>query len=169
MSGEAVAEHQLMTLLEAARWAPSSYNEQPWRICYARRGSAHFDQFMSFLVEANRAWCKGAGALLVVMSKRTFSRNGKPNPVHTFDAGAAWENLALQGAAMGLVCHGMAGFENDKTRAALGVPDDFEIHAMIAIGRPGPVEDLPADLRAAEQPSPRKPIAEWAFDGRFRG
>lgn len=168
MSGEPIAEHQLMTLLEAARWAPSSYNEQPWRVCYARRGGAHFDEFMSFLVEANQAWCKGAGALIVMTSKKTFSRNGKPNVVHTFDAGAAWENLALQGAAMGLVCHAMAGFDASKARAGLGVPEDFDLHAMIAVGKPGRIEDLPADMREGEKPSPRKPIAEWAFDGRFK-
>lgn len=169
MSGEAIADHQLMTLLEAARWAPSSYNEQPWRFCYAKRGTQHFDAYLSFLMEANQVWCKSAAALFVLLSKKTFTRNGKPNSVSVFDAGSAWENLALQAAAMGLVAHGMAGFDGAKARAGLGVPDDFEVCAMIAVGKPGRVEDLPADYRGIEQPSPRKPIAEWAFEGKFKG
>lgn len=169
MSGEAIAEHQLMTLLEAARWAPSSYNEQPWRFCYAKRGTAHFDVFLSFLMEANQVWCGRAAALMVLASKKTFTRGGKPNSVNLFDAGSAWENLALQAAAMGLVSHGMAGFDGTKARAALGVPEDYDIPAMIAVGRPGRIEDLPADYQKIEQPSPRKPIAEWAFEGKFKG
>ncbi|MBL8744944.1 MAG: nitroreductase family protein [Phycisphaerae bacterium] len=169
MSGDPIAEHQLLTLLEAARWAPSSYNEQPWRFCYGKRGTPNFDLFMSFLMEANQVWCKGAAVLLVLMSKKTFSRNGKPNSVHTFDAGAAWENLALQASAMGLVAHGMAGFDPSKACSALGVPDDFELHAMIAVGKPGRIDDLPSELREMEKPSPRHPIAQWAFEGKFRG
>lgn len=169
MSGEPIADHQLMTLLEAARWAPSSYNEQPWRFMYAKRGTPHFDTFMSFLMEANQAWCKSAAALLVIASKKTFTHNGKPNVVSVFDAGSAWENLALQAAAMGLVTHGMAGFDGGKARAALGVPDDFDIIAMVAIGKPAPPETLPENFRAGEKPSPRKPIGEWAFEGKFKG
>lgn len=169
MSGEAVSDHQLMCLLEAARWAPSSYNEQPWRFMYARRDTEHFERFLSFLVEANRAWCVRAAVLFVVASRATFSRNNRPNTVHAFDAGSAWENLALQAAAMGLVAHGMAGFDRDKARAGLGVPAEFEIQAMIAVGRPGCVEDLPETLREGEKPSGRRPIAEWAFEGRFGG
>jgi nitroreductase len=168
MSGEPIADHQLFTLLEAARWAPSSYNEQPWRFVYGKRGTPHFATLLGTLVEANQAWAKQAAVLFILASKRTFSRNGKPNAVHTFDAGAAWENLALQAAAMGLVAHGMAGFDAAKARAALAVPEDFELHAAVAVGKPGRIEDLPADYRADEQPSLRKPIAEWAFEGRFK-
>lgn len=168
MSGEPLADHQILTLLEAARWAPSGYNEQPWRFCYAKRGTAHFDTFLGFLVEANRAWCASAAALFVLCSRKTFTRNGKPNVSHLFDAGAAWENLALQATAMGLVAHGMAGFDPAKARAGLNVPDDFDIPAMIAVGKPGRAEDLPEALRAMEQPSPRKPVGEWASEGMFR-
>lgn len=169
MSGQAVDQKQLMSLFEAARWAPSSYNEQPWRFLYAKRDSAHWPMFFGFLVEANQAWCKGAGVLMVILSKKTFARNAKPNSVHTFDAGSAWENLALQGSRMGLVVHGMAGFDKDKARAGLGVPPDFEVEAMVAVGRPGRTEDLPEAMRAGEVPSGRKPVGEIAFEGKFPG
>lgn len=168
MSGEALADHQLMTLLEAARWAASSYNEQPWRFCYAKRGTPHFDAYLALLMEANQVWCKNAAALLLIATKKTFTHNGKPNAVCVFDAGSAWTSLALQAAAMGLVAHGMAGFDGARARVALGVPDDFEICAMVAVGKPGRTEDLPENLRAMEKPSPRKPIAEWAFEGKFK-
>lgn len=168
MSGEPIAEHQVLTLLEAARWAPSSYNEQPWRFLYARRDTPHFASFFGVLMEANQVWCKNAAALFVVASKKTFTKNGQPNGVNQFDAGSAWQNLALQAAAMGLVAHAMAGFDRDKARAALKIPDDFDIPAMIAVGKPGGLETIPESYRGMEQPSPRKPISEWAFEGPFK-
>jgi nitroreductase len=104
---------------------------------------------------------------MVVLSHKVFARNGKPNPVHTFDAGAAFENLALQGAAMGLVVHGMAGFDRGRARATLGVPEDYDVEAMVAVGRPGDPDELPPELRAREVPSGRRPIAEIAGEGPF--
>ena len=157
----------LASLFEAARWAPSTYNEQEWRFLYARRDSAHWQAFFDLLMEGNQAWCHRAAVLVVVLSHKVFARNGKPNPVHTFDSGAAFENLALQGAAMGLVVHGMAGFHRDRARAALKVPDDYDVEAMIAIGRPGKLDDLPAQLRELETPSGRKKVAEIAREGPF--
>jgi nitroreductase len=167
MSGEALSEKELLTLFEAARWAPSTYNEQEWRFLYARREGEHWQTFFELLMEANQAWCHKAGVLVVVLSHRVFQRNGKPNPVHTFDSGAAFENLALQGSAMGLVVHGMAGFDRDKARAALRVPDDYDVEAMIALGRPGDPDELPPPLREREQPSGRKPVREIAAEGPF--
>lgn len=168
MSGDPVPREELRRLFEAARWAPSAYNEQPWRFLYAPRGSAAWGAFFDALVDANRAWCANAAALIVVLSKKTFSHNGRPNGTHVFDSGAAWASLALQGAAMGLVVHGMAGFDAAKIRASLKVPDDFEVCAMAAVGRPGDIESLPEPLRARELPSPRKPIDEFVFEGTFR-
>jgi nitroreductase len=167
MTGEAISDAELNSLFEAARWAPSTYNEQEWRYAYARRDGAHFAKFMGFLMEANQVWCKNAAVLLVVLSHKVFERNGKPNPVHTFDAGASFQNFALQGSAMGLVVHGMAGFDRDKVRAALHVPDDYAVEAMIAVGRPGDPDALPAELREREVPSDRKPVAEIAREGGF--
>lgn len=167
MSGEPLEQAELNRLFEAARWAPSTYNEQEWRFLYARREGRHWATFLDLLVEANRAWCGNAAVLVVVLSHKVFTRNGKPNPVHTFDAGAAFENLALQGSRMGLVVHGMAGFDYDKVRSALNVPDDYSVEAMIAIGRPGDPNALSPELREREKPSDRKPIAEIAREGPF--
>src|ERR671918_715414 len=94
MTGEPLTEQELLTLFEAARWAPSTYNEQEWRFLYARTGSPHWPIFLGLLMEANQVWCRNAGVLVVVVSHQVFERNRKPNPVHTFDSGAAFENLA---------------------------------------------------------------------------
>ena len=167
MSGEPLTEPELLTLFEAARWAPSTYNEQEWRFLYARRDTPHWDTFFNLLVAQNQAWCGTAAVLGVVLSHQVFERNGKPNPVHTFDSGLAYQNLALQGAAMGLVVHGMAGFDNAKARKELSVPDDYTVEAMFAAGRPGNPADLPPELREREEPSGRKPVRDIIREGPF--
>ena len=167
MSGAPVSADDLATVFEAARWAPSTYNEQEWRFLYAHREGAHWQTFFDLLVEGNQAWCHRAGVLVVVVSHTVFARNGKPNRVHTFDAGAAWENLALQGCSMGLVVHGMMGFDYDRAKTALRVPDDYAVEAMIAIGHPGDPNDLPEALRKIETPSQRKPVEEISREGTF--
>jgi nitroreductase len=167
MSGETLTEIERNTLFEAARWAPSTYNEQEWRFLYANRDTPHWPTFFGLLMEANQAWCHRAAVLVVVLSHKVFMRNNSPNPVHTFDSGAAFENLALQGSLLGLVVHGMAGFDRDKARKELDVPDDYDVEAMIAIGRPGNPDELPPVLREREAPSGRKPIAEIAREGSF--
>jgi nitroreductase len=167
MSGDALEQSELMRLFEAARWAPSTYNEQEWRFLFAHRDSDAWPIFFDLLMEANQTWCARASALIVVLSRKIFQRNGKPNPVHTFDSGAAFENLALQGAAMGLVVHGMAGFNRNKTRTLLDVPDEYEVEAMVAVGKPGNSEDLPEELRQRERPSGRHPVSKLICEGKF--
>jgi nitroreductase len=167
MSGEPLREGELMSLFEAARWAPSTYNEQEWRFLYARRETAQWPTFFDLLVEGNQAWCDRAAMLGVVLSHKVFTRNGKPNPVHTFDAGLAYENLALQGAAMGLVVHGMQGFDFERARRDLNVPDDYSVDAMFAVGRPGDPANLPDKMRDMEKPSGRKPVEEFICEGKF--
>ncbi|MBW7904211.1 MAG: nitroreductase family protein [Phycisphaerae bacterium] len=167
MNGQPVRQEELNRLFEAARWAPSTYNEQEWRFLYAHRAGPHWPTFMSLLAEANQAWCRNAGVLIVVLSCKVFSRNGNPNPVHTFDAGLASMSLMLQGSHMGLVTHGMAGFDRDKARQALNVPDNYAVEAMIAIGRPGDPDLLPPGMREIEKPSGRKPIGEISREGAF--
>jgi len=167
MSGEAISDQELLTLFEAARWAPSSYNAQPWRFLYARRGTEHWDRFFNLMVPFNQGWTQHAAVLMVVVSRKVFEQNGKPSPTHSLDAGAAWQNLALQGSRMGLVVHGMQGFDYEQARTVLHVPEEFQVEAMIAVGRPGQLEDLPEELRKREQPSDRKPIAEIALEGGF--
>jgi nitroreductase len=166
MSGEPVDEADLFSLFEAARWAPSAMNAQPWRFLYARAGTAHFAGFLGLLVEANRVWCARAGALIVVLSKRIDDR-GQPAPTHMFDAGAAWLSLALQGVRNGLVVHGMAGFDHGRARTELAIPDELDIACMVAVGKPGPVELLPDKLRAREAPSPRRSVADSVHEGAF--
>jgi len=167
MTGEKVPQGELMRLFEAARWAASTYNEQEWRYLYAHRDSPQWATHFGLLVEANQAWCKNAGVLIVVLSKKTFTKNGKPNPVHTFDAGLSTANLMLQGAAMGLVVHGMAGFDRDKARKDLKVPDDYDVEAMIAVGNHGDPAALPEPMRAGEQPTGRKKVEEFTREGAF--
>jgi nitroreductase len=166
MSGQAVSETEIMRLFEAARWAPSSGNSQPWRFVYGLAGTPHFDRLFDLLVEANRSWCVRAGALVVALSKAKLD-NGNPLRTHSYDTGAAWMSLALEGQSLGLVVHGMAGFNYDRARADLGVPDDYSVEAMIAVGHPGTIDDLSEKDRAREKPSPRRPLQESVFEGRF--
>ncbi len=169
MSGESIAVGELMSLFEAAHWAPSSYNGQPWRFLLAHRDTQFFPVFLGLLVEANQAWCKNASALVVVVSRKNFEHNGKPAITHSYDTGAAAQNLTLQGWIQGLVVHSMQGFDYDKARSDLHVPDDHSVEAMIAIGRPGDPGQLPEALAGRETPSPRKPISDVVFEGPFPG
>ncbi|MFL6282618.1 MAG: nitroreductase family protein [Pyrinomonadaceae bacterium] len=167
MSGEPVTEKELFTLFEAARWAPSSFNNQPWRILYARRDTEHWPTFLGLLVEANRAWAKDGAALLLFVSKETFDHNDKPYPTHSFDTGAAWENLALQATLGGLVTHGMQGFDYERARMELNIPEGFRVEAMAVVGRPGDPATLPEKMRERETPSGRKPLSEITREGPF--
>ena len=168
MSGEEISEAELMSLFEAAKWAPSSFNNQPWRFLYTRRNSENWGLFFDLLAEFNQAWAKNASALIVIISRKTFDHNGKPSRTHSFDTGAAWQNLALQGALKGLAVHGMQGFDYDKAREVLNVSDDYAVEAMVAVGMPGKVEELPEKLREREFPSTRKRLAEIVFGGKLR-
>ncbi len=167
MSGEPLTEAELLTIFEAARWAPSTYNEQEWRFLYARRETPQWPLLFDLLMEANQAWCKNAAVLVVALARKTFARNGKPNPVHIFDVGSAWENAALQATAMGLAAHGMAGFDFEKARTALKVPEQYAVAAMFALGRPGDPAALPDQIRAMEAPSGRRPVRESICEGAF--
>ena len=170
-TGEAMPQSVLFTLFEAARWAPSSYNSQPWRFLYATRDSAHWDKFLGLLIEFNQSWAKTASALVFVISETTMVMPGKdarvPSHSHSFDAGAAWAYLALQASMLGWCAHGMVGLDFDRARSTLHVPEDCRIEAAVAIGKQGPKTMLPEMLQAREFPSPRKPVAEIALEGGF--
>ena len=168
MSGEEISREELMRLFEAARWAPSSFNTQQWRALYALRGAAHWQTFYDLLVDANKAWAKNAAALVVFISRKTFDHNDEPSVTHSYDCGAAWENFALQGFHQGLVVHGMQGFDYDRARKELKIPDEFQIEAMAAVGKPGPKEVLPEKLQARESPNDRRKVSESVFEGPFR-
>ena len=168
MSGEPLTEKELMPLFEAARWAPSSFNGQPWRFLYARRDTKHWETFFNLLGDWNRQWCKNAAALIVVISRKNFEHNGKPSRTHEFDTGAAWENFALEGTRRGLVVYGMEGFSYDRVRKDLSVPDAYDIECMVAVGRQGRKEDLPPEMQKSEVMSDRKPVKEFVTEGPFK-
>ena len=166
-SAEPISQKELNFLFEAARWAPSSYNNQPWRFLYTRPDMYIWPTFVDLMVPANQVWASKAQVLVVVLSKKTFDHDGSFDRTHAFSTGAAVENMALQAACMGIVVHGMAGFDYDKARSELNVPDDYEVIAMLAIGKIGNKEDLPEHLQTWEQPSDRKSIDEIAWTGMF--
>lgn len=168
---EAIPEPELLRFFEAARWAPSAYNAQPWHFIYARRGTERWPVFLEILNEWNRGWAQHAAALIIVASKASFDQPGKgetPLPTHSFDAGAAWSNFALQALLAGWHTHGMAGFDRDKARSLLGLPADYAADAAIAIGRIGDKAVLPEGLRSREVPSGRKPLSSIVSEGTFR-
>ena len=170
-SDQTISEAELSTFFEAARWAPSAYNSQPWRFLYALRGQPAFEAFLAPLIEFNQGWAKHAAALVYLLSKREFTPPGNTEAqfsrTHSFDAGAAWANFANQAAISGWFAHGMSGFDVDKARAALNVPDGFNVEIAIAVGRKGDGAQLAPALLQREQPSPRVPASDFAAAGLF--
>lgn len=146
-----VAAADLRLLLDAARWAASSYNEQPWRFLVATKSNpAAFQKILSTLIEFNQAWAKWAPVLMLTVAKKTFSHNGHPNLHAAHDVGLAMGNLITQATALDLYVHQMAGFDLEKARTLFQIPDDFEPVAAAAIGYLGRIEDLPAQYRERE-------------------
>jgi nitroreductase len=170
MTGEQLSYEELMSLFEAARWAPSSANAQPWRFIYATRNTEEWNNLFNLLVDFNKIWAKNAAVLIVVVSKKEFEYNGRviASVTHQFDTGAAWENLALEATSRGLVAHGMAGFDYTRARKDLDIPDSFDVIAMIAIGKRDRKDKLPSGLQERETPSPRKPLEQMIMKGRFK-
>jgi len=165
----AVAESDLRTVLDAARWAPSSFNEQPWRFIIATK-SAQSDhkRILHLLVPGNQEWAKNAPVLIITATKRTFSHDGRPNFHALHDAGAAWAFLALQATALGMYAHGMAGFDRERARKELGVPDDYEVATAIALGYLGTPDALSEKTRTRELAKrERKPLSELVFEGHW--
>ena len=164
-------EETLLSFFEAARWAPSAYNSQPWRFLYARRDTPNWERFLGLLNEFNRGWAQHASALVVIISKTTFTPPGKteeaPALWHEFDTGSAWAHLALQASISGWHTHGMAGFDKELARTELKVPEGYEIHAAVVIGKLGDKSSLPEYLQGREAPSPRQPVSAIAAEGDF--
>jgi nitroreductase len=167
MSGEPISDEELFPLFEAARWAPSSSNLQPWRFIYAKRDTPNWNKFFNLLVEFNQMWCKNAAALVCLISKK-INKDGKLDRNHMSDAGAAWENLALQASLKNLVCHGMGGYDIELARKNLKVPKDYEIIHMFAIGKPGEISVLHERMQKSENPSERNPVKDFIFEGEFK-
>ncbi|WP_027348946.1 nitroreductase family protein [Halotalea alkalilenta] len=167
LTGEAIDDQTLFSLFEAARWAPSAYNVQPWRFSYAKHGSGSWDAYLEFLNDFNRSWAKNASALVVVLSKTTSlsAEQEVENPSHSFDTGAAWASLALQAHLSGWVTHGMTGIHKEKIREVLELPENYTVEAVIAIGKRGDKSALPEGLQAKESPNERRPLEETVFEG----
>ena len=159
----------MRSLLEAARWAPSSYNEQPWSFIVATRDDpVEFGRLLSCLVEGNIQWAQHAPVLMVSVARLYFEDDGKPNRHAFHDVGLAVANLIVQATALGLVVHQMAGIFPDKIRELYGIPEGYEAVAGIALGYPGDPQSLPEELRKRElAPRERKPLTEFVFSGRW--
>ncbi len=162
-----VGVEELRPLFEAARWAASSFNEQPWRFLLAlRENEAEFERMLACLAEPNQTWAKNAGALALAVASTRFARNGKPNRCAAHDVGAASAHLVFEATARGLCVHQMAGILPDRAKQLYGVPDDFEVLTGVAIGYPA-AEPLQAFAERDARPRRRKPQAEFLFGGRW--
>jgi nitroreductase len=168
-SAQTITDAQMLSLLEAARWAPSASNNQPWRAAYALRGDAGFEKIAATLADFNAVWAPKAAGLIAWASRNVVTREGgdAPNAWAGFDAGAAWGFLALQAHAMGLITHAMGGFDARALASALDMPADYTLHAVIAVGYLGDAAQLPEPLRAREVPNGRSAVEVWAGKGRF--
>lgn len=160
-----VRAEDLEKLFGAARWAASSYNEQPWRFLVGRRGSETYDKIFSSLVELNQAWAKMAPVLILGTAKTTFSHNNTPNAVALYDLGAAAATFCYEATALGLHTHQMGGFDRDVVRKAFGIPEDYLIGAVIALGYQGDpgVLTVPYMIQQETTPRQRKALDEFVF------
>lgn len=165
MSGESIPQKQLESLFEAARWAPSSSNLQPWTFLYAHRDSQHWPAYFGFLNEFNQMWAKNAAVLVVVVAQ--LEQDGHKMPTAQFDTGAAWQNLALEATAQKLIAHGIGGFDRPAATQKLAVPDTHQVMAMIAIGQPGPLSNINERMHKQEKPNQRQPLKEIMRAGQF--
>ena len=163
-----VSDAHLASLLEAARWAASCFNAQPWHLVVARRDrepEAHA-AIAACLSGNNQAWAPRAPVLMVSVARLDFAHNGRPNRHAAYDTGAAMAQMAIQAAALGLQLHQMGGFDLDRAREALRIPEGYEPRAVIALGHPGPAGALPDELAQRETaPRQRRPVGEWVHFG----
>lgn len=165
--GSAMGNDELRLILDAARWAPSAFNYQPWRFLYAHRGDQDWDRFLRLLVPFNQTWASKASVLLFAASETTMGAPDKSSYSHSFDTGAACAQLVLQALLIGFHAHIMTGLAFEAAQAELRVPDGFRIEAAIALGRIADAATLPEKLRGQEKPSGRKTLDEIAFAGCF--
>ena len=160
-----VSAELLGRVFEAARWAASSYNEQPWRFLVGMRGSTTYDRIYHSLGEFNRSWARTAPVLMMNAARTRFDQSGKPNRVAFYDLGAAASYLCLQAAALGLAAHQMEGFDTDAARRAFEIPEDYTLGAAIALGyqgEPGALEDAKL-IESEVAPRTRLPLREFVF------
>lgn len=163
----AVEREKLASVLEAARWAPSCYNGQPWRFLVATKAEPDdYERMLGCLVEFNQMWARQAPVLLLSVAQMQFEHNGAPNAHAWHDVGLATQNLMVQAMSMGLYTHAMAGFDAEQARAVFSIPTGYEPAAAIALGYPGDAASLPPKLQEQEAvPRVRKPLEELVFAG----
>ena len=164
----AVEPEKLRSVLEAARWAPSSFNAQPWSFLVATRDgdAADYERMLGCLVEFNQNWAKSAPVLIVAVATNAFEHNNKPNRHAFYDTGAAVAMLSVEATSLGLHVHQMAGFSPEQVRSVYGVPESAEPVSAIALGYVGDPDTLPEDLRKKElAPGERKPVASFVYSG----
>jgi len=169
---ETMEESTLLTMLDAAHWAPSASNYQPWRFVYALKGGDFWLPFLGILNESNQAWANATSALIIVCSETHMQRSdgqpARPSHSHSFDAGTAWGYLALQALKSGYYAHGMGGIDYEKAAEVVGAPEGFRVEAAVAVGRLADLSTLSEAQRQREVPNRRKPLGDVAYEGRFR-
>jgi nitroreductase len=170
-TGEAVAEADIMRMLEAARWAPSSNNAQPWRFAIVLRNDPQWDSLFATLNPNNQAWAGKAGALIAIASSQLAIKAGSPemvpNGMHAFDTGAAWAYMAMQAHLLGFALHGIGGFNKEVGAQVLNLPADHTLQMLATVGKRGDAATLPEGLRERELPNARKPLSALAKRGTF--
>ena len=169
-AAKAVSHEQVIALLEAARWAPSCFGDQPWRFVVWNKASnpEAWQQAFDCLVPGNQAWVKDAPVLMLVCADTLFSHNQQPNRWAQYDTGAAAENLCLQASALGLTAHQMGGFDASMAREKFNIPVQYTLMAMISVGHPADVATLSGDALTRETATrKRKPLSELFFDSNW--
>ena len=163
-----ISHAQTVALLEAARWAPSCFGDQPWRFIVwdKNKDAASWQQAFDCLVPGNQVWVKDSPLLLLTIADTLFNHNGKPNRFGQYDTGAATENLCLQASSMGLMAHQMGGFDAEKAREVFSIPAQFNLMAMVSVGYPVDIASLEGDILSRETAArTRRPLNELFFSG----
>ena len=167
IADQPVTHEELMSLFEAARWAPSSLNAQPWRFVYAQKNMAQWKDFFNLMDASNKVWAQQADTMVIVVAHLTSGYNGSRARTALYDVGAACQNLALQGSISGLVVRAIGGFDYEKANALLKLSQDYEVVVMFVIGKPGAIKDLPEKLQIKEEYSTRRALKDFVFKGEF--
>jgi nitroreductase len=159
---------KIQSILEAARWAPSAFNEQPWRFIVGQKGDDTYDSILNTLIDWNILWAGKANVLIVNIAKKTFSHNGKQNVTFKYDLGQAVSSMILEVVNQGLYSHQMSGFDANKAAELLNIPDDFQAVSVTAIGYYGNINELPKDIAEVEtRPRERKELKDIIFNNKF--
>lgn len=160
-----VREEDLLTVLEAARWSPSARNQQPWRFVVAKT-EEQLQTFRELIFANNRVWADHAPVIIGLASRKVWD-DGTPSRYHAFDTGAAWQAISLQASLLGLSTRAIGSFDQEKAREALHIPEDTELHVLIALGYRGSADGLDENFQALEKPNDRRPLSESIIEGKW--